>query len=322
MDNNSLISVIVPVYRVEKYLDKCVSSIVSQSYGNLEIILVDDGSPDKCGAMCDAWEKKDSRIRVIHKENGGLSDARNAGIEAANGECLMFVDSDDYIAPDMAEKLHTALVKNEAELSICNFCCVSEEGTEDFEQPNRLQEKLITGEDALALLLARGSVNYVVAWNKLYKRELFHELRFPRGKYHEDEFLAHHILGLCKRIACIPDVLYFYLQRDGSIMSNPSFIRRLHSLEAAADRIQYCEASGMAKMLGMYYMNLSADFSFLCECKEDVEQNREEVSAFFQQIRSMRHLAAYCPLKQKICIYLMCIHPALFRMIFKLVNPS
>ena len=118
---NELISIIIPIYKVEEYLDECISSVINQTYTKLEIILVDDGSPDSCPKMCDDWAKKDSRIRVIHKTNGGLSDARNAGIEVATGEYIAFVDSDDYIKPDMIAKLYAALCKEEADISACGI---------------------------------------------------------------------------------------------------------------------------------------------------------------------------------------------------------
>ena len=128
MENLPLISVIVPVYKVEAYLDKCISSIVGQTYRNLEIILVDDGSPDNCGAICDAWAEQDSRIKVIHKENGGLSDARNAGMSAATGELLGFVDSDDHISPEMYQLLYERMIADNSDISACGVEMVFENG--------------------------------------------------------------------------------------------------------------------------------------------------------------------------------------------------
>ena len=125
---DELITVIVPVYKVEKYLDRCVQSIVDQTYTNLEIILVDDGSPDNCPKMCDEWAKKDKRIKVIHKQNGGLSDARNAGLEKAKGKYVGFVDSDDYISPIMYEKLYKCIIDNQADMAMCGFSTVDEKG--------------------------------------------------------------------------------------------------------------------------------------------------------------------------------------------------
>ncbi|EME3187758.1 glycosyltransferase, partial [Enterococcus faecalis] len=163
------ISIIVPVYNVEKYLEKCVRSILAQTFTDFELILVDDGSPDSSGAMCDQFAEQDQRVKVIHKENGGLSDARNAGIEIATGEYLGFVDSDDYIADDMYELLYTNIVKEDADLSICGIYDV-------YEGKEPIVKSLIQGtfsrEEALLLIL-QGNIISVHAVNKLYKRKLF-----------------------------------------------------------------------------------------------------------------------------------------------------
>ena len=129
-DGRPLISVVVPVFRVEKYLERCVRSILSQTWRDIEVILVDDGSDDRCPLICDGFAGSDSRVRVIHKPNGGLSSARNAGIDAAAGEYLMFIDSDDYIEPEMAEKLYDALIESGADMSLCGYRCVGDDGKE------------------------------------------------------------------------------------------------------------------------------------------------------------------------------------------------
>lgn len=221
-----LISVIIPVFNVEEYLDKCVESIISQTYENLEIILVDDGSPDNCPSICDNWAKKDDRIRVIHKINGGLSDARNVGIDKASGEYLFFVDSDDYIAQDMIEKLYVALYENEADMSICNFKYVSEDNLKKFDNDNLpIKDEVLSGEYVLLNKIFEDKNWYwVVAWNKLYKKDLFDNIRYPFGKIHEDEFIIHQILFKCKKIACVSEMLYFYVQRNDSIMGNANSV--------------------------------------------------------------------------------------------------
>ena len=212
-----LISVIVPVYNVENYLNKCVDSIVNQTYTNLEIILVDDGSPDNCPKNCDEWAKKDSRIRVIHKENGGLSSARNAGLDIMTGTLVGFVDSDDYIAPNMYEKLYNAMIENDADLSACNYEFFDESGKKLG--GSRLSERCITGKQALADIYR---TVYSVAYNKLYKHEIFKSLRYTNGYIHEDEIIIHHILGQCNKIIVISDNLYFYVRNNQSIMGKIS----------------------------------------------------------------------------------------------------
>lgn len=232
-----LISVIIPVYKVEKYLDKCIESVVNQIYKNLEIILVDDGSPDNCPTICDEWAKKDSRIVVIHKENGGLSSARNAGVAIAKGEWVGFVDSDDYIAPNMYEKMLFAAQKSGAELCVCGMKWINEDGSEykDVMQSPIINEVLI--KEQVFLKFCRDDYfYYVTSVNKLYKRELFERVTFPEGRLHEDEFTAHHFFNACEKIICVQDELYFYVQRQNSIMNSEYSIKRLDGARAFYDR--------------------------------------------------------------------------------------
>lgn len=246
-----LISVIVPVYKVEKYLDRCVQSIVTQTYRNLEIILVDDGSPDSCGTMCDSWSSKDGRIRVIHKRNGGLSDARNAGIRACSGEYVAFVDSDDYIAPEMIERLYRAAEVFGTPMAICGVCCVDEYGTptgESDESP--IQTECLEYPEILSRFYQRMGQFYIVAWNKLYLRSLLEDETFPVGKWHEDEFVAAQLIWEAGTVACIDFPGYNYVtQRHGSIMSAQGDIRRLDALEALLLRYRFYQKIGQIDLL-------------------------------------------------------------------------
>lgn len=213
MDN--LISVIVPVYNVEKYLEKCVSSIIKQSYKNLEIILVDDGSTDNSGKICDEFALKDNRIKVIHKENGGLSSARNKALEIAKGEYIGFVDSDDYISEDMYETLYKVIKENEADISIVSF----------YEEYNG---KIIGVRDTgnLEVLTKLEAINELLidtkiqsyAWNKLFKRELFSELEFPTGKNFEDIATTLLLFEKASKVVLLETPKYHYLRRDDSIV--------------------------------------------------------------------------------------------------------
>ena len=231
------VSVIVPVYNVESYLDRCVRSIVGQTYQDLEIILVDDGSPDRCPAMCDVWAEKDSRIKVIHKINGGLSDARNAGMEAATGEYIAFVDSDDCIAPEMIERLVSALARDGSDMAACAAEMVWEDET-----PSRLlTEKtncVLDRFEAQKALLEESLLKQPV-WYKLYKRALIRDIPFPAGKYHEDVFWSYRAVGNASRVSIIDYVGYFYTQRPGSIMGEGYSLKRLDALEAYEKRYQY-----------------------------------------------------------------------------------
>lgn len=244
---DNLISVIIPVYKVEKYLDRCVNSVINQIYRNLEIILVDDGSPDNCPVMCDEYAKKDSRIKVIHQKNGGLSAARNAGIEAATGAYIGFVDSDDYIAFDMYEKLLQALVDSKADLAICNHEFVDQHGNSitELNAYSPLVNGIFSNHQMFEKLSEDGWWYYIAAWNKLYKRQLFERVRYPIGKIHEDTFVIHDIFYACNRIVTLENTLYYYVQREGSIINSKISIRNLDEVEGFCKRIDFYMNRGM-----------------------------------------------------------------------------
>ena len=237
-DMDKLISVIVPIYKVEKYLKKCVDSLLVQTYKNLEIILVDDGSPDNCSVICDQYALMDSRVKVIHQKNSGLSAARNTGIKIAKGEFIAFVDSDDYIAPNMYEEMFKLISRADAELAICNVQKVDEKGKildSDWTVESRVYDK----KEIFQKLNGLNAVYYITAWNKLYRRELFSTILFPVGKIHEDEFIIHEIFDKCNRIVSTDSIYYFYLQRDGSIMSNRKSVKSLDGVEALYNRFYF-----------------------------------------------------------------------------------
>ena len=232
-----LISVIVPVYKVEEYLDACVESICGQSWQNLEIILVDDGSPDECPALCDRWGQKDKRIRVIHKENGGLSDARNAGMKIAHGDYIGFVDSDDWISPRMYELLLAAMDRDQSEIS----CCTAELFREDPEQVKYLSSPVnvvLDREEAQRALLRESLLKQPV-WYKLYKRDLIKDILFEVGKQHEDVFWSYQAIGRAERVSVIDYVGYHYRQRENSIMGRQYSLKNLDALEAYCRRYEY-----------------------------------------------------------------------------------
>ena len=222
-----LISVIVPIYKVEAYLDDCVRSIVAQTYPNLEIILVDDGSPDRCGEMCDAWAAKDSRIKVIHKPNGGLSDARNAGLQIAAGDYIAFVDSDDWIEPQMYEKMLAAMKAEQAEICACRIRSCYPDHCVEWGCP---EYRATEPEQTLAMLY-NDTAYPVSAWNKLYRRELWETLRFPVGKICEDAFTTYLLVHKAKHIVQLPEAFYNYRIRPESIMTSRFSIKRMDEEE-------------------------------------------------------------------------------------------
>lgn len=213
-EKNDMISVIVPIYKVEEFLDECIQSIVDQTYQNLQIILVDDGSPDHCGEMCEDWAKKDKRIEVIHKKNGGLSDARNAGLAVATGDFVAFVDSDDWIEPQMYETMLISLIKEKADFVACGIADYCSEG----EIEHSMSYKVGSSEEFFRFIY-KDTTFLVSAVNKLYKKHCWNNLRFPKGKLCEDAFTTYLLVDQAKKIVQIPDILYHYRIRESSIMT-------------------------------------------------------------------------------------------------------
>lgn len=216
-----LISVIIPIYKVEQYLDECVESIINQTYKNLEIILVDDGSPDGCSQMCDEWSRKDDRIRVVHKKNGGLSSARNAGLDVATGEYVSFVDSDDFIATDALRSLYERFNDDEGIGIVSGMIYRYQDGnTCNFKRAWMLnEEKIIPAKDFLLETMSQ-KTSYTV-WNKLYKREFLDGVRFREGRNNEDTLfmydLGKRMRGLNVSMVEIPKYVYYYRYREDSI---------------------------------------------------------------------------------------------------------
>lgn len=214
-----LISVIVPVYNVERYLSRCIDSILTQTYENLEIILVDDGSTDSSGQICEDYADKDPRIKTIHKQNEGLSDARNKGIEAATGAYCSFVDSDDHIAGDCIEYLYDLASANGAQIAVCGYQKVYERTSDGIPGENNTEKaiQVYNSIDALsALLYQRGIIS--AAWGRLFRREVFGTVRFPKGRQHEDVAVMYKLFDQAGVIAVGSEKKYYYLQRSGSII--------------------------------------------------------------------------------------------------------
>ncbi|MEK6266349.1 MAG: glycosyltransferase [Clostridium sp.] len=234
----SEISIIVPVYNVEKYLNKCISSILEQSFTDFELILVDDGSKDNSGRMCDGYKDEDSRIRVIHKENAGLSAARNIGIETSEGKYLTFIDSDDFIHPNMLEILYNNILENKADISVCDHYLVYE-GKEVAKELGDNNITLYTNIEGVKKIVEKSKASMIVAWGKLYRRSLFCDIRYPSLKYHEDEFVTYKLMYKSTKIVVTDAKLYYYLQRSNGITGTTYSIKRLEKLEALEQAIMF-----------------------------------------------------------------------------------
>lgn len=266
------ISIIVPVYKVEAYIKKCIESVMLQTYSNLEIILVDDGSPDRCGEICEEYAAKDQRIMVIHRENGGLSAARNSGLEVATGDFVLFVDSDDYIHPDMVKKLYNTACEKKADIVVCDYIKVME--NEEIEIPEVPKEIIeITENNCLEYMLGETKITFTVAWNKLYKRALFENICFPERKLHEDEFVTYKLLHKAKKIIYLKEILYYYVQRTSSIMGEGINLKTLHRLDAFEERMLFYQKKNMQNY---YYQMLNHYRYFLNEfIRNGYGKNRE-----------------------------------------------
>lgn len=231
-----LISVIVPVYRVENYLDKCIGSITAQTYQNLEIILVDDGSPDNSGAICDAWAERDARIQVIHKKNGGAGDAKNTGLNSATGEWISLIDSDDYIEPHMYEHLYS-LTGEDIDIAEC-VIGITDADDMPMEDGSVFTANAFSAEDAM-LLHIQEKMFCQTPPNKLYRRSTVGDIRFPVGTLIDDEFWTYRVIGNARRLVHSSCCMYAYRQQQSSAMHKPFSIRRLEGLYAQQQRLEY-----------------------------------------------------------------------------------
>lgn len=238
-----VISVIVPVYKVEPYLRRCIDSILAQTYTDFELILVDDGSTDNCGAICDEYAKQDARIRVIHQENGGLSAARNAGIDAAQGDYLTFIDSDDFIAEGFLEQLWQTAQETAAECVICGMC-MFRDGEEVSVQLTSGAAETMSGREACMDIYHMGGNVPVMACGKLYRRELFDGIRYPPGRIHEDDATTPKVLYRAKKISVSSAPLYAYRQREGSITHEKFTEKRLDTIYAVDSCISFFREVG------------------------------------------------------------------------------
>ena len=259
------ISVIVPIYRVEKYLPACIDSILNQTFTDFELILVDDGSPDRCPEICDETAKRDARVRVIHQANAGLSAARNAGIEAAHGAWLSFVDSDDYIAPQFYEKLYQTAQRTDADCVMCSVQNVDESGKLIDSALMRVADEVKTGQEVLQKIGRDDVTPYLTAWNKLYRRKLFNTLRYPAGRQNEDVFVFAELFCQVQRAVCVAEPLYFYRKRIGSIMNSVVTLRNLDEMWAYVNCFEHLQQDDeestlketekrvFAKLTGVYY---------------------------------------------------------------------
>lgn len=241
MSEKPLISIIIPIYNVEKYLGKCIESIVNQAYQNIEIILIDDGSTDSCPLLCDSWVKLDARVKVIHKSNGGLSDARNAGMHIAHGDYVAFIDSDDWIETDAFEKMLNRMLEDNSDVVSCGVKWVSDDDDVLYEVSVEADEVIDTHAAMSEIIADRKLKQHV--WNKLYKRDLIEDIPFEKGKYHEDIFWSYQVFGRAKKVSLMKESFYHYVQRSNSIMGESYSTKRLDALDAMLQRCEFVKSN-------------------------------------------------------------------------------
>lgn len=281
---NSLISVIIPIYKVEKYLVQCLDSVVNQSYKNLEIILVDDGSPDNCPKICDDYALKDSRIKVIHKENGGLSSARNAGLDASTGEFVAFVDSDDWLHPDMYTILIKNLYKKNADISVCDFYVFNGNQSITNSKNSGNVTELHSLEDFYIHILDPYPVLRFEVWNKIFKKEVIGNVRFKVGQVYEDVFFDRIVFSKANKIVYVDNALYYYRQsRPGN--SNSSFSKERYSAFSEMDDfIVEAKNKGLEKVVKRYYQfaaETAISLHYLASLHGNDKQTKQELVNYF-----------------------------------------
>ncbi|MDQ0478172.1 glycosyltransferase [Chryseobacterium sp. MDT2-18] len=282
------ISVIIPVYNVEKYLSACIESIINQTYRNLEIILVDDGSTDCCPKICDDYAAKDSRIKVRHKENGGLSDARNVGIEVATGEYIAFVDSDDLITLNFCEILLQTALQNRGGIVECSFAKFENEFEINWEQLDSKSIDLVYQTEEALELLIKDTIKQTV-WNKLYKKEIIDGVLFEKNRKHEDEFWTYQVIGKAKRIVKNDNVLYFYRQHPESIMGQGYSLQRLDGLDALEERILFMQRNYPQ----LFHLSFKSFWSASSAHYQNLTQNSNLDQNGLHRKRILRNLKKY-----------------------------
>ncbi len=311
-----LITIIIPVYMVELYLDRCLNSIVSQTYKNLEIILVDDGSKDNCPTICDCWAEKDKRIRVIHRENGGLSAARNSGIDAAKGEYLAFVDSDDFVSTEFIEVLYQACKQTGSQIAQCRYEYVDGDVmTKDKEEVTEPTE-VFSGKEMIKGMSWRDGAYNVVAWNKLYHKSVFEGVRYPEGRIHEDEATTHRLFYQAEQVAFVYRFLYGYYTGGISITRDKFSLKRLDWEWAVRNRLTFLKERKETEILiPMYkiYMDGTIDLYYkimdLLQDKETAKELKRRLKSTYKELKKY----GKTPWKTKIGYQIFLINPILYK---------
>ena len=282
-----MITVIVPVYKVEEYLDRCIKSILNQTYTDFEVLLVDDGSPDNCVKMCDEYAKKDNRIFVIHQKNGGLSAARNTGInwfyEQNRSDYITFVDSDDWLHPEYLSTLINGIIANDVKISVCNYKRVTKEIS--HEEHTNFKYEITDPEN----FLVNHSWQYNYAWGKLYHKSVFEDVRYPVGKNFEDTFTTYKTLHKCEKIAYTDTQLYYYLRNEMGISRSPWNTTELVIFDAMQEQMQFYKEKGLKKAyekeFELFVHHHAYQIVRIKDNKKDLKKNKQKLKEIKKDLK-------------------------------------
>lgn len=282
-----MISVIIPIYNTEKYLIRCIESVRNQTYKDIEIILIDDGSIDGSVEICDRYETIDFRIRVFHEKNKGAAAARNLGLDVSRGEYIFFLDSDDYLDNNSLEIMFTKISSSKADMVVGDYAIVNEYGVELVNNGHKsvLSDCEISGKQFLIKNCIEVEKTLVCVWNKLYKKEIFDNLRYESGKLHEDEHAFHKICGKCKSVAIIGKVLYFYTQRKDSLIGNYEYERGVDILEAYLNRAIYMKKSNTPEFKAAYKHTVNMFFYLAFQYSNILGFDNENINMQMKLVR-------------------------------------
>lgn len=282
---NPFVSVIVPVYNIQSYIKECVDSLINQSYKNIEIILIDDGSTDDSGLICDEYKNVDN-LTIIHKKNGGLSDARNVGIEIARGDYLIFVDGDDFVHRDFVSSLVELAMRNNSKMAMIKYFYYKNNFKIKFKQRKRTQ--ILKGNN---LLKRCGNVEFVVAWNKIYYRDLFHEIKYPYDKIHEDVYTTYKLLDLSGKCVVSNSCLYAYRVNDDSITKRSYSYKRYDEIEGLEERLNYFadNIKVCVPLIKIYLNQLMYHYSMTKKFLLDLNKMKCLENKYFSCLRDMKN---------------------------------
>lgn len=321
-----LISVIVPIYKTEKYIHDSLESILTQTYTNLEVILVDDGSPDGCGAICDSYAEKDARIKVVHKENGGVSSALNAGLEQATGDWIVRIDPDDFAHPEMIERLYQTAKKTDAELVWCQYHNVPEDAKKnDYVEPVSQGEiSEYTPVEAEKRFYDFHLEDYIVTWNKLYKASLFNEgekLRFREGRVYEEGYIVYRLIYKAKHVAIMDEKLYYYRQRGGSIMDKNGHRIYIPVVESGEERLAFYLEKGEKELYRLEINKMLQSCIGLYQDMTD-QTEQQEVKKWFKKFYKEHFVKEKWPFAKRVAMWAFSVNYGLYHFLKKLTKAS